>query len=240
MMQVNNAQIIEAENQDLAPEIIEAWLLKHPDFFVHHTDCLESLKIPHLCGDAVSLVTRQVEVLRQKNRTLQEQMQSILQIARDNDSLLRRFHQLTLALLDAASLDDALAALRWLLSDCFEADFVCVKLIQPLITCPIANLCVPEDAPQLTQFKQILEAGKPECGKPSLEQAEFLFGTNAAEVESHALVPLSHAGLKGILAIGSRDPDRFEPGMGDLFLSQMSDVVAARFATLTCTDATAL
>lgn len=230
-MTANHAQL--AETEDLAPETIEAWLLKHPDFFQRHADCLESLKIPHPCGDAVSLVTRQVEVLRQKNDKLQTQMNSILQIARDNDSLLRRFHQLTLALLDAASLDDALAALRWLLSDCFEADFVCVKLIQPLIDCPIANLCVPEESPQLAHFKQILEAGKPECGKPSAEQAEFLFGTNAAEVESFALVPLRHAGLKGVLAIGSRDPDRFEPGLGDLFLSQMGDVVAARFASLT-------
>jgi hypothetical protein len=217
---------------DIAAEDIEAWLLEHPDFFQHYPDSLEYLKIPHPCGDAVSLVTRQIEVLRQKNRKLQEQMDKILQIARDNDSLLRRFHKLTLALLNAASLDDALAALRWLLRDCFEADFVCVKLIQPLIECPIANLCVPEDCPQLAHFQQVLEAGKPECAIPSTEQATFLFGANAVEVESYALVPLQHAGLKGILAIGSRDPDRFEPGMGNLFLGQMGDVVAARFASL--------
>jgi hypothetical protein len=180
----------------------------------------------------VSLVSRQIDVLRQKNNKLQEQLNSILQIARDNDSLLRRFHQLTLALLGAASLDDTLAALRWLLSDCFEADFVCVKLIHPLINCPIANLCVPEDCPQLGHFQEILETGKPDCGKPSLEQAEFLFGANAEEIESYALVPLQHAGMKGVLAIGSRAPDRFEPDMGTLFLCQMSDVVAARFASL--------
>lgn len=215
----------------LAAEI-EDWLLKHPDFFQHHPDCLESLKIPHPCGDAVSLVTRQVEVLRDKNHKLQTQFNDILRIARENDTLLRRFHQLTLALLDASGLEDALAALRWLLEDCFQADFVAVKLIQPMIDCPIHNLCVPADCPQLEHFQKILHDGKPECGKPLLEQAVFLFGSDAAEIESHALVPLQHAALKGILAIGSRDPARFEPGMGHLFLSQMSDVVAARFVSL--------
>lgn len=229
-MQMNNAQPLDVK--DIAAEDIEAWLLRHPDFFQHHPDSLEHLKIPHPCGEAVSLVLRQVEVLRQKNRRLQDQLNGILDIARDNDSLLRRFHQLTLALLDAASLDDALAALRWLLRDCFEADFVAVRLIHPVIDCPVANLCVAEDCPQLAHFQQVLEAGRPECGRPSPGQAGFLFGSNADEVESYALVPLSHAGLKGVLAIGSRDPDRFEPGLGHLFLSQMGDVVAARFASL--------
>lgn len=229
-MKLNNAQ--KAERKEIDAADIEAWLLRHPDFFHHHEDCLEAMKLPHHCGEAVSLVTRQIQLLREKNRKLQAQLNGILQIARDNDSLLRRFHQLTLALLDAASLDDALAALRWLLHDCFQADFVSVRLIQPVIDCPISNLCVSEDCPQLAHFKQILEDGKPECGKPSTEQAGFLFGADVHEVESYALVPLQHAGLKGILAIGSRDPSRFEPGMGGLFLSQMSDVVAARFVSL--------
>jgi len=230
MKTLNKAQASPAPA--IAPADIEDWLLSHPDFFHDHPDCLESLKLPHPCGDAVSLVTRQIELLREKNRKLQAQLNDILQIARDNDALLRRFHQLSIALLDATSLDDALAALRWLLSDCFQADFVSVRLIQPLIDCPVANLCVPEDCAQLTHFRQILEIGQPAFGKPSTEQGEFLFGADAGEVESYALVPLRHAGLKGVLAIGSRDPARFEPAMGHLFLSQMSDVVAARFVSL--------
>jgi uncharacterized protein YigA (DUF484 family) len=227
---LNTAQ--QSQALELAPADIEDWLLRHPDFFHHHLDCLEALKLPHPCGDAVSLVTRQIELLRDKNRRLQMQLKDILQIARDNDALLRRFHQLSIALLDAASLDDALAALRWLLRDCFQADFVSVRLIQPQIDCPIADLCVDEDCPQLAHFQQILETGEPAFGKPIAGQAEFLFGGEAREVESYALVPLRHAGLKGVLAIGSRDPARFEPAMGNLFLSQMSDVVAARFVSL--------
>ena len=229
-MKLNNAE--QSSLEEIAATDIEAWLSRHPDFFHHHPDLLETLKLPHPCGEAVSLVTRQIELLREKNRKLQSQLNDILQIARDNDALLRRFHQLTIALLDATSLDDALAALRWLLQDCFLADFVTVRLIQPVIDCPIGDLYVSEDCPQLAHFQEILAAGKPECGAPGNEQAEFLFGADADEVASHALVPLQHAGLKGILAIGSRDSERFEPGMGSLFLSQMSDVVAARFVSL--------
>lgn len=217
---------------ELTASEVEDWLDRHPDFFQYHTDCLERLKLPHPCGDAVSLVTRQIELLRDKNRKLQTQLNDILQIARENDTLLRRFHQLTLAMLDAASLDDALAALRWLLQDCFQADFVAVRVVYPLLDCPVSDLFVRSDCPQLAHFRQVLESGKPECGEPSVAQAKFLFGAEAGQVESYALVPLQHAGLKGVMAIGSRDASRFEPGMGGLFLSQMSDVVAARLAAL--------
>ncbi|MDD5034647.1 MAG: DUF484 family protein [Methylococcaceae bacterium] len=229
-MKLHNAQA--TKRGEIPAEEIEEWLRRHPDFFQQHLDLLEILKLPHPCGEAVSLISRQIELLREKNRRLQQQLSDILHVARDNDILLRRYHRLTLALQDASCLDDALASLRWLLQDCFQADFVAVRLIQPIIDSPIGDLCVAEDSPQLPYFWQILEIGQPECGKPERELARFLFGAQAHEVQSHALVPLQHAGLTGILAIGSRDPKRFEAGMGSLFLSQMSEMVAARFVSL--------
>jgi hypothetical protein len=129
-------------------------------------------------------------------------------------------------------LDDALAGLRWLLHECFQADFVAVRLIEPVTDIPIANLCIPPESDELTHLRPLLDAGKPECGQPTSKKAEFLFGPDAQEVQSYALVPLQHAGLKGFLAIGSRNSSRFEAGMGHLFLSQMGEIVAARFVSL--------
>ncbi len=212
---------------------VEAYLRSHPDFFNERLDLLESLKVPHPCGEAVSLVSRQLDLLRDKNRRLQMQLNDILQIARDNDSLARRIHQLTLSLLDATSLDDALGGLRWLLHECFQADFVTVRLLEPaMIDSPIADLAIPPDCPEASRFRHILEGGRPECGQPTALQGELLFGKDAREVMSYALVPLQHAGLKGLLAIGSRNSSRFEAGMGHLFLNQMGDIVAARLVAL--------
>jgi uncharacterized protein YigA (DUF484 family) len=79
---------------------------------------------------------------------------------------------------------------------------------------------------------EALDAGKPQCGRPDPDQAAFLFGAHASEVASYALVPLQHDGLRGLLAIGSRKPERFRPGMGFLFLAQLGEILAARLATL--------
>ncbi|MFY8135437.1 MAG: DUF484 family protein, partial [Aquimonas sp.] len=56
------------------------------------------------------------------------------------------------------------------------------------------------------------------------QKMEFLFGAQAAQVQSCALIPLP---ARGLLAIGSREPNRFYPGMGTLFLRMMGEALAA-------------
>ena len=221
-----------SDDQEVTEKLVETYLLSHPDFFQQHLELLELLKLPHPSGEAISLVTRQIELLRDKNRKLQLQLNDILQIARENDALARRMHQLTLALLDATSLDDGLAALRWLLHECFQADFVSVRLLGPVVDTPIANLFIPTDCEDLAHFQHILDSGHPDCGRPTSRQATVLFGGDGESVLSYALVPLKHAGLKGLLAIGSRNERRFEAGLGNLFLGQMGEIIAARFVSL--------
>lgn len=211
--------------------MVEAYLRQHPAFFEEHLDLLESLAIPHPSGEAVSLVARQLDLLRQRNGKLQKQLSEILQIARDNDGLARRLHQLTLAMLDATCVDDALAGLRWSLHEGFEADFVCVRLLEPRVETPIGDLYAADDGAAAALADFIAAAG-PQCGQPTAEQAARLFGSDADRVASYAAIPLSHAGLSGILAIGSCDPHRFDAGMGHHFLSQMGEIVAARLVNL--------
>jgi uncharacterized protein YigA (DUF484 family) len=209
---------------------VESFLNRHPDFFEDRLDLLETLKVPHPCGDAVSLITRQVGVLRDKNRKLQQQLSEILHVVRDNETLRERMHRLNLALLNATGLEDALAALHWGLREYFQIDAVAVRVAQPTVQSPIADLTMP---PALLEvFAHFLETGDPCCGHTDPEQGRYLFGWRNAELASCALIPLRHAGFRGLLAIGSRDPGRFQPDLGIAFLSQMGETVAARLACL--------
>ncbi|HYE34352.1 DUF484 family protein [Methylocaldum sp.] len=220
------------EEKTVSAVEVEVYLRQHPDFFHNQLDLLEILKVPHPCGEAVSLISRQISLLRDNNRQLQAQLNDILQIARDNDALHQRIHQLTLTLLDATTLEDALGGLTWGLHEYFQADFITVKIMQPAIASPIADLYMPSDDAGLILFASVLEAGKPHCGKPHPDQAKYVFGDDASEVLSYALIPLQHAGFKGLLAIGSRNASRFEAGMGLHFLGQLGEIVSARFASL--------
>jgi uncharacterized protein YigA (DUF484 family) len=216
----------------LSASDVVAHLREHPDFFQHHTDLLEILKIPHECGDAVSLVAKQIELLRDKNRRLQVKLTEIVQNARDNDAVFRRIHELTLALLDATSVDDALASLRWILHEAFHADFVTLRVFEPQPVTPLSDLYTSQDRAELDPIRTILDTGVPVCGVPTADKVDCLFEPDGGEVLSYALIPLRHAGVKGFLAIGSRSAQRFQTTMGNFFLAQIGEIVAARLADL--------
>ena len=60
------------------------------------------------------------------------------------------------------------------------------------------------------------------------DKLEYLFGSQAGETGSAALIPLTAPPLAGVLAIGSRDPERFHHGKSVDFLQRLAEVVSAK------------
>ena len=79
----------------------------------------------------------------------------------------------------------------------------------------------------LPEFSDFLQQNEPMSGRLSKERLERLFGSAASETRSVAMMRL---GAAGILAIGSGDPDRFQPGMGNLFLKMIAATITAALA----------
>ena len=220
------------QQTQLDDDQVAAYLQLHPDFFQDHLDLLERMHIPHPSGNAISLISKQLELFRTKHQEQENQLNALIDIARENDAAFNRMHELTLAMLEANSLEDAIANLSEVLAECFLTDFVAVKIIMPISESPISNLFVEPNAPGLQHFSNILQENQPKCGRPTLAQAQFLFGEAANEVKSCAILPMVFTQLDGLLAIGSRDEGRFHNSMGSLFLTQMSEIIGTRFISL--------
>ena len=77
-----------------------------------------------------------------------------------------------------------------------------------------------------TALRDALVARRPECGPLAPETADFLFDERAAELGSAAVIPLEAPEPVGVLALGSRDADRFRSGMGMLFLSRLGELAS--------------
>ena len=224
-------QKIEKTTEINAAQVAD-YLKSHPDFFIEHVHLLEQLSIPHPSGVAVSLISKQLELFRLRSQEMENQLIELIEIARGNDTAVTRMHKLNLALLDATTLDDVVTNLNIVLSEYFLTDFVAIRLIQDAPNSDLNGLFVASDSNELKPFAEELQIGKPRCGKPTLTQARMLFGFQANEVKSCAIVPLLFTELEGLLAIGSRDENRFHASMGHLFLTQMSEVIATRLITL--------
>jgi uncharacterized protein YigA (DUF484 family) len=217
---------------ELTEEQIELYLRQHPNFFHNHLELLEQISIPHPSGSAVSLISKQLEIFRNRHHEQEKQLTALIEIARDNDTSFNRLHELTLSMLDADSLESVIANLDRVIKEAFLTDFVSLKIFMENAESPIANLFVCPENPALKHFESLLEKNLPTCGHPTLDQAEFLFDENALDVKSCAFIPLLFPEFKGVFAIGSRQKDRFHYSMGNLFLTQMGEIVGTRLVSL--------
>ena len=101
-------QSSDLEHSEQSPEAaaVVAYLEAHPDFFNQRDELLLSLRIPHQRGDTISLVERQLELLRGRNIEMRHRLSQLMDVARDNDRLFEKTRRLNLALMDATSLEE--------------------------------------------------------------------------------------------------------------------------------------
>lgn len=208
---------------------VASFLRRHPSFLDEFPDLALTLAVPREEGQATSLASYQLQVLRDKNRELNRRLQELFLVASDNERLTVRVHQLTLALLRARDPADTLRTLVAVLGEDFDSTQVRVLLHRADPRLPAADWLqiVPGDDPALRPFAEFLHANEPLCGRLQPEKLDLLFGAQAGEVQSTALLPLAG---RGMLAIGSGDPNRFYPGMGTLFLRLISETLVAALA----------
>ncbi|MDC9729782.1 MAG: DUF484 family protein [Methyloprofundus sp.] len=212
---------------------VEGYLQDNPDFFSEHLELLEKISIPHPSGSAISLVSKQLELFRNRHHEMENELNILIDIARNNDDSANKMHELTLAVLEADTLDIAIANLDEVLKECFLTDFFALRIIsEEQVDTAMPDVFVPAGSEGLAHFVKELTSNHSSCGRPTLAQAEFLFGSQALEVQSCAIIPMAFLEIEGIIAIGSRNAERFSRDMGRLFLTQISEIVGTRFIAL--------
>ncbi len=211
---------------------VAEYLQTYPDFFERNSPLLAKLRLPHLRdgGSTVSLVERQVEVLRERIQSLERKLKERVDGARPNDALAGRIHRLSQRLIRAHTLLDTINAVEASLREDFDARNSVLVLFLP-------EARSQEEAagrflrtgdlndPEIKTFESLLQAGKPRCGQIRDAQRDFLFGKDSVEIGSVALTPLGPKGAIGILAIGASDAERFHPAMSTEFLSRIGELV---------------
>jgi uncharacterized protein YigA (DUF484 family) len=214
--------------EKLGAHEVAAFLRRHPKFLQQFPDLAISMVVPREEGPAASLASYQLEVLRDKNRELTRRLQELFGNAQENERLAVRTHQLTLALMKQDDAGHSLRAMAASLAEDFQGDLVRIVLFDAVEGVDDVDWLrvVPRGDDALAPFRDVLADGNPLCGRLQPEKNALLYGDRVGEVQSSALVPLVRGGDAqplGLLAVGSRDPNRFYPGMGTLFLRMMGE-----------------
>ena len=228
---VRGVEIAEVDEASVA-----SYLSATPEFFDRHAQLLAKIRLADSRGGAttVSLLERQVEVLRERNRQLERKVKDFVDVARENDALGSRVLTMARRLIAAPDRAGAIVAIESALREDFGAGQSVLVLTAMHVPegMPESRFLriVPSEAPELRSFDTLFSAGKPRCGQLRDSQREFLFGADAGGIGSVALVPLGVKGSLGLLACGSNDSQRFNPTMSTDFLSHIGELIAAALA----------
>lgn len=215
---------------------VASYLSATPEFFDRHAQLLAKIRLPDMRSGAstVSLLERQVEVLRERNRELERKVKDFVDVARENDALGTRVLAMARRLIASRDHASAVAAIESALREEFGAGQSVLVLTAPRAPQGLAESrflrVVPAEAPELRTFETLFSSGKPRCGQLRDSQREFLFGGDAGEIGSVALVPLGGKAGLGLLACGSNDSQRFNPTMSTDFLAHIGELIAAALA----------
>lgn len=209
---------------DMSPDHVASYLRRHANFLADYPDLALSLVMPREAGVATSLTNYQLEILRDKNRALSARLKDLVTVAEENQALVGRVHQMALRLLRAGSFREGVLAVAASLREDFHTDLVrvCLTGMPRLALDEPWLLQVDPSEAALAPFAEFRRRGDPLCGRLRADKLEFLFGDLAGEVASAVLLPFGNAGLLGV---GSADANRFHPGMGTVFLRQISELI---------------
>jgi uncharacterized protein YigA (DUF484 family) len=233
MTQVNKKSLHDPEFE----KSVVKYLQKNPDFFSREPELLATMQLSHESGSAVSLVERQVSVLRQQKDELKKQLHSLIHNSRINEELSEKINALIIALLDSTSIIDCLDIISNQLQKDFKADSVVLRLfqsqfknIQDSSILQKREEFVDWSEPVLGAFEKVIKGRQPVCGNLKKGQLDSLFETHADDISSAALIPLldnnDASVCYGMLAIGSNDRNHFHAEMGTLFLSHLGKIIS--------------
>jgi uncharacterized protein YigA (DUF484 family) len=221
---MSDQTVIDTESPTTEDQVAK-YLRKHPDFFVKQPGLLADLRLPHESGGAISLVERQVSILRERNMDMRHRLSKLLDNARDNDRLFDKTKRLVLALLEGKTLADTVDSLYYSFEHEFEIHYTTLILFGDAAVLPSSKARVESLSQAREHIAQVLKSSRPLCGVLTDKEVRYLFPDHANNVGSIALVPLMHGNTFGVLAIANRDSNHYRSSMGTLFLSYIGEVL---------------
>ena len=223
MRRKRNRPLIPTVTNNKEEQTIEH-LKSTPDFFLKNPEILQYLEIPHESGAATSLVERQVSILRERNIDLRRRLKSLLETASTNDDIFKKMRSLTSAIIDVRNVQDLEQIIKRELISSLNASQV-IFILKNFELAETSTYFTDATSIKDTRFSNLIELTDSACKVYRPEEYATLFQIEELDGPgSAALIPLSVDKSRGILIIGSTNPERFAQNLETLFLDYLSEI----------------
>ena len=207
-----------------AQDVID-YLRAHPSFLDQHPQLLSELSIAHQTGATVSLIERQVGVLREENARQKKQFEDLIRHARHNEQLTHKIHALMLALMNAVGPQAIFSCLERGLRADFGADRVEFIIFAESAAVDGSTLApfVGVASPARIAFAPVIGSRTSACGVLEDQQRSAF---DAGFKGSAVVMPLIGQGWDGVIVCASNDAGRYSADRGTDLLDYLRQVAA--------------
>ena len=200
------------------------YLILNPNFFKENPEVLNSIEIVHDSGAAVSLIQRQVELLRTDYNSTTDKLMELLANAKNNDDIFTLTKKLILDLIDASNIEEITA----LLEKRFKKDFGADESRLMFFTESNKNIPkgrIKNPVESADRLAGLMKPGESFYGEVKQDITQFIFNDETA-IKEVALIPLTSNTLKGMIALGSAQQGKYTENKDTLFLDFVAEVVS--------------
>lgn len=213
----------ELPQESVSADDVESFLMRHPDFFEDRKELLEALEIPHGGAGSVSLVERQVTVLRERNIAMRSHLAELTHNAETSEAILEASQRMILAVLQSSNVTDLGATIEAGLTDFFGVEYAS----HVWLSCAAESLgdVVACETDRQTTIETLLRRQRAYCGVFRADEMSAMFPGCATE-GSAAIAPLHiNEALIGAIGVGSSDVHRYDSSVGTLFLEHLAQII---------------
>ena len=222
------AEASEASTEGLSAEQVADYLRAHPDFFIQQDELLAELSLPHESGKAISLLERQVTVLRERGIEARQKLNNLLENARNNDQLFDTTRNLVLALLRAEDITEIASVTQDQLANHANIDACEIILIEHPQLNSSPSTRTESLANLRKDFGDVFRLKRTYCGALDAQQVAYLFPGDEQKIRSTALCPvMNNSEVLALIAFGNREDNYFNVHLDTLFLDFIGRVVGA-------------
>jgi len=221
-----------SEPSELTDAQVVRFLRENPDFLERYPQLLSVIRAPErqfedadeAGGEVVDLQGAMLSRMRSELAQREEQSSELIDASRANLQSQNRVHAAVIAILSARSLDHMIEILTIDLAGLLNVDAVALCLEGGMVTPTSAQgvRVVP-----VGTIDKILDVSRTVSLRENVEGDRRIYGEAAGLVRSEAMLRLSvrEDAPCALLAMGSREPDRFHKGQGSELLTFLARIL---------------